>query len=89
MPTLNIPLDTYNELATRAALENISLDDLASRLLTIVPAGVPTIPLDDEYYAECLVNETEPPTLEEVRQIISKLPVKLSTLLQDERDERR
>lgn len=43
MPTLSIPESTYRRLAERAAEQNITVDDLATRLLAVdaaAPVGV-------------------------------------------------
>ena len=90
MPTLSIPENTYRNLVLQAAKQNMTVDDLAARLLadTVANRDATDWMLDTEYHAECAANTTPVPTLEEVRAIMAKIPGSFSAAIIADRDER-
>ena len=90
MPTLSIPESTYRNLVLQAAKQNITVDDLAARLLADTVAARDGFDqmLDTDYYAECAANTTPVPTLEEVRAALANIPGNMTADFIAERDER-
>lgn len=88
MPTLTIPDDVHRELAARAAEQNTTPDELAARLLAADLGGRPESIFDTEYEAECAADTSPIPTLEEVREILSRIPGTLSADITADREER-
>ncbi len=86
MPTLSIPDATYQQLADKAARENITIDVLAAQLLAAraVDDGL----IDTECHAECDADTSPVPTLEEVRAILGKIPGSLAADVIANREER-
>ena len=90
MPTLSIPESTYRNLVLQAAKLNMTVDDLAARLLadTVADCDDYDQMLDADYYAECAANTTPAPTLEEVRAALANIPGNMTADFIAERDER-
>ncbi|HEX4609291.1 MAG TPA: hypothetical protein VH092_13905 [Urbifossiella sp.] len=90
MPTLSIPDAIHRQLVARAAEQNTTVDDLATRLLAadVFPRSASERLFDAEYQAECEADTTPVPTLAEARAILAKLPVSLAAEIVAERDDR-
>jgi hypothetical protein len=90
MPTVSIPETVHRQLAEKAAEQNVSVDDLAARLLAddLSSHSVADRWLDAEYHAECAADTTPVPTLAEVRAILAKLPGSLAADVIADRDDR-
>ena len=90
MPTLATPESTYRNLVLQAAKQNITVDDLAARLLadTVADRDGYDQMLDTDDYAECAANTTPVPTPEEVRAALANIPGNMSAAIIAERDER-
>ncbi|HEX4607385.1 MAG TPA: hypothetical protein VH092_04190 [Urbifossiella sp.] len=90
MPTLSIPDAIHRQPVARAAEQNITVDDLAARLLAadVFPRSAAERLFDAEYQAECEADTTPVPTLAEVRAILVKFPVSLAAEITAGRDDR-
>ena len=86
MPMLSIPDATYAQLTLRARQQNVTVSELAVRLLQEEKETL-LVELDTDYLAECNAEKAAVPTLQEIRALTAHLP-SLSATLIAEREER-